>query len=184
MGSRMVTCLASLLLAACASTTPVPDAAVGASATAQTCEGMQGVYVNRDDLVSKLLRESLAEAVWIREDAAISAAKVRLTIAKDGSARFTPLADLEGDLVEIPSSSRLVLTCTNGILSWSGSIRDLRDNNRDDVLMGSDNISFEVQRGPDRALYFKSHEGMAGLIFGFLPFGGTQNRKYRFQAAD
>ncbi len=117
-------------------------------------------------------------------DSSSHVSAVRLTIEPDGTARFIPELKSEGASPVAAPSSRLVLMCSQGVLSWSGSIRDLRESNMGDPLVGPDRITFRVQRGSDRALYVETHEVAAGLAYMFLPIGTSETRNFRFATVD
>ena len=174
--------LLSAALAGCVSNGRIPQTWSQTPPASSTCEQLQGRFANAGATPRTAIL--LTQVLMFAGRSADKASEVRLTIGPDGVATFVPDIGADAAAGTATPSTRLVLTCEQGVLTWSGSIRDLRENNIGDPLMGPDRIAFRVQRGSDRALYVETHEVLGGLAYGFIPIGGSQTMRFRFPAAD
>jgi hypothetical protein len=183
--------LSLVCLVGCASNGRVPPAWKEAQQGSTSCDQLQGRFSNSG--ASPRRGEStpgdrpvalLTDVLKFSGEDSRNASVVRLTIEPNGVANFVPEVKQEDSSPVAVPTSKLVLTCSRGVLSWSGSIRDLRNNDIGDPLIGPERITFRVQRGADRALYVETHEVDAGLVYGFFPFGGSDTSSFRFSAID
>jgi hypothetical protein len=157
------------------------DAQIGSS----SCDQLAGRYSNsgseprsESPTTGGSTREvKLTSILRFDSKEANEASEVRLSLDGNGVAKFIPMATAGAS---IQATSKLALICRGGVLSWSGSIRDLRGDNVGDALVGPDRISFEVRRGSDGALYVQTHEVAAGLAYMFFPIGGSETNHFRF----
>ena len=155
---------------------------------ASVCASVAGSYVNVAELPkARAVRNgvsgpTLTGLLGFTSEAEAETSKVRIAISNEGAVSFTrTLAGGES----VAGDTRLKPTCSSeGTLSWSGSVKDLRTSNLGDPLAGVENVSYEFKRGSDGALYVTSREYGAGLIFMFLPFGYRSTDHYRFPAAE
>jgi hypothetical protein len=182
--SAATTALAATCLAGCVSNGTVPASWRAAQEAASSCEQIQGRFSNLGATPRNTRPVFLTGVLMFHGTDPSRISDVRVAIDASGVAKFMPESGPDGMQDAAPSSSKLALTCDRGVLSWSGSIRDLRDNNIGDPLVGPDRITFRVQRGADRALYVETHEVLGGLAYMFLPIGGSQTNRFRFPAVD
>jgi len=172
------------LLSGCAVGGKFPSTWSRPSPTSGTCDKLAGSFVdvgasaeypNSKPRLSALFQFPYKD--WEKAD--------YLKIAIDESAKVSLEIWARGQFgdTQIPSKSKLIISCKSGSLYWEGSLDELSEGHgKDNPLFGVQHGKYEIARGTDNALYVLRSESGGGLIYMFLPIAYSDSSWYRFDA--